>query len=158
MMTDELILMLDKFEAGTGKAPTKIICGEAAFEKLRREATDDWGADRYLEPNINRDGYVARFMGIPIQVIHNSNVLEDDKIYVFNEPDENYYKPVYETQWWARRPYNDLIVDDLVPPKGFERYYYGQWNTAAQKEEELADINEDDLMSVLNGGGFNAVA
>lgn len=106
MMTDELILMLDKFEAGTGKAPTKILCGEAAFEKLRREATDDWGADRYLEPNINRDGYVARFMGIPIQVIHNPNVLEDDKIYVFNEPEENYFKPVYETQWWARRPYN----------------------------------------------------
>ena len=70
----------------------------------------------------------------------------------------NYYKPVYETQWWARRPYNDLIVDDLVPPKGFERYYYGQWNTAVQKEEELADISEDALMSVLNGGGFNAVA
>ena len=44
MMTDELILMLDKFEAGTGKAPTKILCGEAAFEKLVCEATDDWGA------------------------------------------------------------------------------------------------------------------
>lgn len=158
MITDELILMLDKFEAGTGKAPTKILCGAAAFEKLVCEATDDWGADRYLEPNINRDGYVARFMGIPIQVIHNPNVLEDDKIYVFNEPDEDYYKPIYETQWWARSPHNNLIVDDLVPPKGFERYYYGQWNTAVQKEEELADISEDALMSVLNGGGFNAVA
>ena len=155
MMTDELILMLDKFEAGTGKAPTKIFCGKAAFEKLCREAT--------LELNINRDdGYIARFMGIPIQVIHNPNVLEDDKIYVFNEADEDYCKPIYETRWWAHSPYyttyNNLIVDDLVPPKGFERYYYGQWNTAAQKEEGLADINEDDLMSVLNGGGFNAVA
>lgn len=158
MTTDEIILMLDRFEASTGKAPTKILCGEAAFEKLRREATDDWGADRYLEPNINRDGDVARFMGIPIQVIHNPNVLEDDKIYIVNDPDEDYYKPVYETLWCARNPHNNLIVDDLVPPKGFERHYYGQWNTAVQEEEELADINEDDLMSVLNGGGFNVVA
>ena len=31
-------------------------------------------------------------------------------------------------------------------------------NGAVQKEEELADISEDALMSVLNGGGFNAVA
>lgn len=81
MMTDELIMMLDKFEAGTGKPPTKIICGEAAFEKLRREATDDWGADRYLEPN-NRDGYIAEFMGIPIQVIRDNNVLENEPIKV----------------------------------------------------------------------------
>lgn len=157
MMTDELIMMLDKFEAGTGKPSTKIICGEAAFEKLRREATDDWGADRYLEPN-NRDGYTAEFMGIPIQVIRDNNVLENDKIYVLNEPVEDYYKPIRYTQWWVRRPYDDLVVDGLVPPKGFERYYYGQWNTAAQREEELADISEDALMSVLNGGGFNVVA
>lgn len=157
MMTDELILMLDKFEAGTGKPPTKIICGEGAFEKLRREATDDWGADRYLEPN-NRDGYIAKFMGIPIQVIRDNNVLENDKIYVLNEPVGDYYKPIQYTHWWTRSPFNNLIVDDLVPPEGFERYYYGQWNTAAQREEELADISEDALMSVLNGGGFNAVA
>lgn len=158
MMTDELILMLDKFEAGTDKAPTKVLCGEAAFEKLRREATDDWGADRYLEPNINRDGYVARFMGIPIQVIHDPNVLEDDKIYVLNEPNEDYYKPIQYTHWWARHPYDGLIIDDLVPPKGFERYYYGRWDTAVTKDEEPTDISEDALMSVLNGGGFNAVA
>lgn len=156
MMTDELIMMLDKFEAGTGKTPTKIICGEAAFEKLRCEAIDDWGADRYLEPN-NRDGYIAQFMGIPIQVTRDNNVLENDKIYVLNEPVEDCYKPIRYTQWWAWQPYDDLIVDDLVPPKGFERYYYGQWNTAVQKEKELADISEDALMSILNGGGFKAV-
>lgn len=97
MMTDELILMLDKFEAWAGKAPTKTLCGE-----------------------------------------------------------EDYYKPIQYTQRWARR--TDFFIDDLVPSKGFERYYYGKLDTAVTKEEELTDISEDALMSVLNGGGFNAVA
>lgn len=85
MITEELILMLGKFEEFTGKTPAKILFGEAAFEKIRRETTD------------------------------------------------------------------------FVSPNGFERYYYGQWNTAVQNEEEFADISEDDYMSILNGGGFNAV-
>lgn len=50
MMADELTLMLDKFTARTGKTPTNILCGEAALERLRREAVDDWDAERYLEP------------------------------------------------------------------------------------------------------------
>lgn len=50
MMTDELMLMLDTFTARTGKTPTNILCGEAAFEKLRRAVVDDWDAERYLEP------------------------------------------------------------------------------------------------------------
>lgn len=140
MMIDELALMLDKFKEDTGKVPTKIICGEKAFEKLRREAIDDWGADRYLEPNINRDGYVARFAGIPIQVVYDNNVLKDDKIYVFNELTEDCYSPVR-----------------YIYSEGFERYCYGQWNTVVQNEENLADISENVWMSVLNGGGFNAV-
>lgn len=151
MMTDELILMLDKFEVGIGKRPTKIICGETAFEKLRREAINDWGADRYLEPNINRDGDIAKFMDIPIQVIHNPNVLEDDKIYVVSEPGDVYYKPIQGTHWWVRQSCGDFTKD-------FERHYYGKWNTVVQKEEELTDISDDVLMSILNGGGFNATA
>lgn len=168
MMTDELTLMLNKFEAGTGKHPTKIICGGTAFEKLCREANDTWGADRYIEPN-HGDGYVAKFMGIPIQVIHNQNHLEDDKIYVLSEPEEELYNPIANTQWYVRKPTNNLFVDDLVDEfrdfrikrnDAFVAHYYGRWaydNVVAKHEEEV-EIDDSALMSVLNGGGFRAVA
>ena len=168
MMTDELTLMLNKFEAGTGKHPTKIICGDAAFEKLCREANDTWGADRYIEPN-PRDGYVAKFMGIPIQVIHNQNHLEDDKIYVLSEPEET-HRPIGDGYWWARKPDNNLIIDDLIDDfrdfrvkrnDAFAAHYYGRWaydNVVAKHEVEEVEIDDNALRSVLNGGGFRAVA
>ena len=58
MMTDELIMMLDKFEAGTGKPPTKIICGEAAFEKLRRMCTAarNGSTENYVGAEVYRTG------------------------------------------------------------------------------------------------------
>lgn len=181
MKMDELFLMLDKFTADTGKYPNKIICGEEAFEKLRKEANDDWGAERYLEPNYDANGYMAKFAGIPIQVIHNTNALEADKIYMLNEPDD-VFKPIRMTQWWARRPNGDLIVDDIVDEiarnpvykirhdDGFMAHYYGKWlytNTVSESArynnidkpvDEEIDISGADLMAVLNGGGFNAVA
>lgn len=168
MMTDELMLMLDKFTAGTGKTPTNIICGEAAFEKLRHEAVDDWGAERYLEPNVNHDGYVVRFMGIPIQVVHDPNVMETDKVYVFNKPEEE-YNPINGTKWWVRKPYGNTIVDDLVDDfrdfqikrhDAFDTFYYGKWayDNMVTKEKPEEDIDESAFMSILNGGGFNAVA
>lgn len=139
MMTDELILRIDKFETDIGKATKRIFCGKAAFEKLCREAIDDRGANRYLEPN-SGTGYVAKFMGIPIQIIHNTNVLEDDKIYLVPGPDEDCYEPIHETPWRSHRPYNNLFVDDLVPR-----------DVVVQNEEEPADIDEVYFMSVLNG-------
>jgi len=186
MMMDELTRMLDKFEAGSGKRPTKILCGELAFQKLRREAFDDLGTDRYLEPNIDTDGCVARFMGIPVQVVHNTNAMEADKIYILSEPAEEVYQPYhpYEpVQWFRRDPYKGLIYDDIVEAAqeavhdfrvkrddAFAAHYYGRWvyeNTVSENarytgvrvnREEEADISDDDLMAVLNGGGFNAVA
>lgn len=166
MMTDELTLMLNKFEAGTGKHPTKIICGDAAFEKLCREANDTWGADRYIEPN-PRDGYVAKFMGIPIQVIHNQNHLEDDKIYVLSEPEET-HRPIGDGHWWVRNQAYDPINDYVAKfdkaryfNDAFAAHYYGRWaydNVVAKHEVEEAEIDDNALMSVLNGGGFRAVA
>lgn len=185
MKTDELFLMLDKFTADTGKYPNKIICGEEAFEKLRKEANDDWGAERYLEPNYDVNGYVAKFAGVPIQVIHNTNALEADKIYMLNEPDDDVFKPIRMTQWWERRPNGDLVIDDIVDEvartpngmgyeirhdDGFMAHYYGKWlysNTVSENArygktttpvDEEIDISDADLMAVLNGGGFNAVA
>lgn len=186
MKTDELFLMLDKFTADTGKYPNKIICGEEAFEKLRKEANDDWGAERYLEPNYDANGYVAKFTGIPIQVIHNTDALEADKIYILNEPDDyGAFKPIRMTQWWARRPNGGLVVDDIVDEvartpngmgykirhdDGFMTHYYGNWqynnpvstnaryDNVGSKPEGDVEISDTDLMAVLNGGGFNAVA
>lgn len=63
----------------------------------------------------------------------------------------------YVQTWWGGDT-GLFIVDDCVPSKDFLAYYYGKWDTDVTKENEPPNISEDALMSVLNGGGFNAVS
>ena len=105
--------------------------------------------------------------GIPIQVVHDPNVMETDKVYVFNKPEEE-YNPINGTKWWVRKPYGNTIVDDLVDDfrdfqikrhDAFDTFYYGKWayDNMVTKEKPEEDIDESAFMSILNGGGFNAV-
>lgn len=64
--------------------------------------------------------------------------------------------------WWERKPYVD-VPHNAKHNDVFATLYYGKWaydqiafaNILCDDDAEISDA---DFMSVLNGGGFNAVA
>ena len=147
MMTKQLIQMIDRLAADKHIAPTKILLGSAAYEKLRREE-DDWIYSRYLQLN-KKDNCVPKFIGIPIQVISEHNVSERDAVYLITGSEED----LCETRWRGK-----CLYGDFEAPSGFAAHYWNGWYTDHTGDGEHSDISDDALMSVLNGGGFNAVA
>ena len=166
MKIDDIFLMLRQYEAKTGRPATKIICGETVFKTLKQEAVDDWDAGRYLEPNY-QDGCVARFMGIPVQVIHDpKNDPNGDNIYIVSDPVEDPCMPVGIPRLDGHIHRNRLIVDDIIErisPLSFSyspHAFYGDWisqNITIEPKDEPDEVNEADLLSILNGGGYQAI-
>lgn len=155
---DELFVMLEKFQGKRGTMPTKIVCGETAFKEILHECNERFEAYRYIEPTDRRDCQ-AQFMGIPIQIIRSQDPAEDVTIYLTDELQFEYEPNTWD---WLRRP---LYRDLTTMATEFERHYLGDWtyttttNAVYKKpDEECDDISDEALMSVLNGGGFTAVA
>lgn len=166
MKADDIFLMFRQYEAETGRPATKIVCSETVFKTLKQEAVDDWDAMRYLEPNY-QDGCVARFMGIPVQVIHDlKNDPNGDKIYIVSDPIEDPCMFVGVPRLDGHIHRHCLIVDDIIErisPLSFSyspRAFYGDWisqNTTVEPKDEPDEVNEADLLSILNGGGYQAI-
>ena len=122
---------------------TRIICSEECFNKLRKEATLDFPL-----PGHHSTGHVGEFKGVPIQIATGAGV-RDDQIYVVAEQEYVHLR-------------HDLRHDLSPTYSPYYTTYEVNLRDCFEKSEsdrdDPVDIKDDDLMSVLNGGGFNATA
>lgn len=132
--------MLAEFEYKTGKYATKIYCGAKALVSLLKYCNNhELGYFDRFEPYV--DGRI-KYMGIPIEVVHNPNIGEE-----FIVTNESEWTPHLHSP-------HDLYIDDLVQRhrEWFEPIYYGEWDVnkvSSLFDEEIDDIDDADLMSIL---------
>ena len=162
-MIKNLLHLIDHTTQRIGPTPLEIICNRRTLRMLVDEDLEH-GVDRLIEISCDVSPLATyRFCGIPINVVH-EKVIEDGKFAVM--PQRQYtmdwpialeyngesligkYKTDTEDRFWEFRPYeaedyerlHDLAVANV------------------RKKEEPQDIDDAKLLSILNGGGFNAVA
>ena len=162
-MIKDLLHLIDHVTRHNGPTPLEIICNRRTLRMLVKEDLEH-RVDRLIEILCDASPLATyRFCGIPINVV-NDEVLKDGKFAVMAKRQPTMVGPTvldyngkgligkYKTDtadgFWEFRPYeaedyerlHDLAVANI------------------RKKEEPQDIDDAKLLSILNGGGFNAVA
>lgn len=77
MNIEDVIAAIDETYRRTGgRMPVRLICGRKLFQTLCDEAKIEYDVGNVM---------TAKFYGIPITVVHNTELIEDDKIIVVPE-------------------------------------------------------------------------
>lgn len=164
-MIKYLLDIIDHIIRHNGPTPLEIICNRRTLDMLVHEDLEH-KVDRLIEISCDASPLATyRFCGIPINVVH-EKVIEDGKFAVI--PQRQYtmewpialeyngksligkYKTDTEDRFWEFPPYEE---------EDYERLYdLAVANIRKKGREEPQDIDDAKLLSILNGGGFNAVA
>lgn len=162
-MIKKLLQLIEHTTQRIGPTPLEIICNRRTLRMLVHEDLEH-RVDRLIEISCDVSPLATyRFCGIPINVVH-EKVIEDGKFAVMAKRQPTMagptvldyngksligkYKTDTEDRFWKFTPYE---------AEDYERLY-DLAVANIRKKEEPQDIDDDKLLSILNGGGFNAVA
>lgn len=164
-MIKKLLELIDHVTRHNGPTPLEIICNRRTLRMLAHEDLEH-RVDRVVEVSYDTSTFATyRFCGIPIHVV-NDEAIEDGKFAVVanRQPTMAWhtvldydgkgligkYKTDTEDRFWEFPPYEE---------EDYERLYdLAVANIRKKGREEPQDIDDAKLLSILNGGGFNAVA
>lgn len=146
MNIEDVIAAIDETYRRTGgRMPVRLICGRKLFQTLCDEAKIEYDVGNVM---------TAKFYGIPITVVHNTELIEDDKIIVvpenWNGTGQTTGTTGYCYDWWNLPTYWER-----------DPYYPQPWNPAFQTrhlgtpmKDSMDDINisEEEFLKILNGG------
>ena len=181
-MIKDLLHLIDHVTRHNGPTPLEIICNRRTLRMLVKEDLEH-RVDRLIEILCDASPLATyRFCGIPINVVH-EEVIEDGKFAVIPQRQYTMEWPIaieyndesligkYKTdtgdRFWEFHKsligkYKTDTADGFWEFRPYEAEDYERLHDLAvaniRKKEEPQDIDDAKLLSILNGGGFNAVA
>lgn len=109
-----------------GRMPARLICGQKLFRTLCDEAKIE----------VYDAGMAAKFYGIPITVVYDMNLVEEDKMIVVPENWDciDYTTTYHYCDWWNKPDYT-------------------QFQTQLKDASDDINISEEEFLKILNGSG-----
>lgn len=154
MKIDVFKEVLQEFDRLDDEFDHRIVCGAAAFNTLRAEIER---IEHHYNPLTMTTEY--GYMGIPLTIVQREDRDEDQEFQIistrrglpFN------YDPFkgFRVKRYIDDEIESFVVDDIV-----DAYIQPDWTKYspwAKSQNESKEISDDDLMAVLNGGGYQAV-
>lgn len=158
VLLDELHKLIWKYEMEAGTLPNEITITKSVMRDFMREVTEL--RDGFEHTFDTQDGIIGKYQGIPVKVAYGDD--NDKRIIVTGE--RNYFEPVYMARPVTYAPKDDHYqyyrTFDFLPENG-KYAIMARIDTApvGQKEDDQdIGITDEQLVDLLNGGGFNAVS